>query len=108
GNRQPRNENRERVAESTRHGVASRDTVQLTIGRPDPYERARLVAVDGQLGRRTQEVDDLRRELASRRRLAPSGGTRDASGYSRRDDSSEDKPRGEHRARRRQEGCGRP
>ena len=53
--------------------VAPRETVELAVGRPDPLEHALLGAVDDELGRRAQKLDDLGRQLASRRRLTPAG-----------------------------------
>ena len=102
--RQPGDEDGETVAESAHDRVAPREAIQLAIGVRDALEHALLSAVDGELRRGAQELDELGRQPASRRGLAGSGGLAEPAGDHGDGESAEDQPDREHRTGGRQEG----
>ena len=96
---QPRDQDRECVADAARERVATGEPVELTVGRPDPVEHALLRAVDHELGCGPQNVDDLGGELAPGGRLPTAGRTPQAAGGPRHGDASQEKSRGKHEPR---------
>ncbi len=103
--RQPGDEDGETVAEPAHDRVAPREAIQLAIGFCDPLEHALLGAVDSELRRSAQELDELGRQRASRRGLAGSCGAAEPAGDEWNRDSSEDQPDCQHQTGDRQKGC---
>ena len=69
--REAGHEHGQRVREPGDESVATAEAHELTVGRADARERVLLPAVGDELGCAAQELDELGRQLAPRRRLAP-------------------------------------
>ena len=68
---EPGDEDGQRVREAGDERVATPEAHELAIGRADPRERVLLAAVGDELRRAAQELDELGRQLAASRGLAP-------------------------------------
>jgi hypothetical protein len=65
GNRQTCGQDRERIGEPGRERIAGREPRELAIRSADPGERVILASVGDELGRATEDLDELGRELRS-------------------------------------------
>ena len=82
----------EPIGHSGGERIAASQARELAVDCPEPLERLLLAAVDDELGRSAQELDELRREAALRVGSSVAGGAADQPRRERHDDPSEKEP----------------
>ena len=92
GRRQARDEDRERVPEPGGERVPAAEARELAVELADPRERRLLPAVDDELRRAAEELDELGGQLAARGGLASSGCPREDRREPRDGDAGDEQP----------------
>ena len=96
----------EPVGHSSGERIAASQARELTVDCPEALERLLLAAVDDELGRSAQELDELRREAALSLGSSIAGDAADQPRGERHDDPSEEEPYSEQQRGERKDRCG--